>query len=186
MEDDVSKMAISAKRIAASFAALSFLYLGLGAVFERDSFNLASGIKPFGDEAAIVRALEKYNAIFTDLYATSGVPAMLNEFPASKRLRHELFKDIGALRNRKTILVYDMASMDVREVKTISPSMAEATVFEEWNYGYQNADTRLPVGPLKGMGRSFKYVLVKMGGEWMVADYFPADSDGVPEGEVSD
>jgi hypothetical protein len=177
------------KRVITSFVVLSALYLGIGAAFEKDAFLYILNHKSFkeAEEKALKETIRMYNTIFTDLYATDGIPAMLNEFPASKKLKHELFKNIGALRNNKLLLVYDMATLDFRDIKMVSPVRAEVTAFEEWNYAYQKADTRLPTGQTKGMGQGFKYILFKRGQNWIIVDYYPVDSDAnrQTEGEVS-
>jgi hypothetical protein len=168
---------IGFRRFIVSFFVLSVFYAALLAVFEKDYLYplYEWRFRPGGEGAAIKETMIVYNLIYTDLYASGGVPARLNDFPASKRLRHELFRDIGFLRNRGLILVYDMADNIFVDVKRPSPSTAEVTEFEEWNYIYQKKPSRIPAIDIKGMGQGFKYFLVREGEKWIVVDYMPVD-----------
>lgn len=165
------------KRFSITLVVLSLVYLGMCAAFERDSFLARYEWKfhPGKEDGAIKEAVVLYNKIFTGLYASDGVPTMLNEFPASTQLRHEVFRNIGFLREQGFILVYDMADLIFMDIKRPSPVEAEVTVFEEWNYLFQKTATREPTHPVKGMGKGFRYLLVKLDRGWTVVDYFPSD-----------
>lgn len=156
---------------------LSLIYLGIGYIFEQEIFLTRSKwkIQPEKEKGVIMEAVISYNKIYSDLYASDGVPLRLDDFPASKQLRHELFRNLGFLRDKNLILVYDMADLVFVEVKRPSPMTAEVTTYEEWNYIYQKSPSRQIAQSIKGMGQGFKYLLVKRKEGWFVVDYAPAD-----------
>ncbi len=165
-------------RFLISMAVFSLCYIAIGSVFEPTFFlgeikRMAGGTKK--EEKEIKDAVLLYNKIFADLYASNGIPIMLNDFPANKQLRHELYQGLGFLRGGNLILVYDMADIVFKEIKRPTPMTAEVTVFEEWNYVYQKAGTRETARSIKGMGQGFKYLLSRQKSGWVVVDYAPAD-----------
>lgn len=172
-------------RAAASFLASSLLYAALGFAFEGGALRdrIQWKMHPQSEDAAIKSAVDLYNEIFTDLYTSDGMVGRLNDFPASKQQSHELYRNLGFLRQRGLVLVYDMASRVFIEIKRTSPAVAEALVFEEWNYLYQKADTRLPAENIKGMGQGFRYILNRWPDKWAVIDYFPEDVEVVKRDE---
>lgn len=152
-------------------------YIAAGLIFELGIFIdctkwLFPGAKK-KEEAAIKETVVLYNNIFSDLYASDGQTLRLNDFPAVKKLRHEVYRDLDFLRSVKRLLVYDIANIYFMEIKMLSPVTAEATVFEEWNYLYEQSPSREPAAPLKGMGEGFKYYLQKQEGKWIVLDVIP-------------
>jgi hypothetical protein len=152
-------------------------FCGIGFLYEREFFYALDRWKflPGQENEAIKGSIDLYNKIYTDLYTSNGVPLRLDDFPASKQLKHELFQNLGYLRSNELVLVFDMASLVVKEIKRPSSAIAEVTVFEEWNYVFQNTQTRATARSIKGMGQGYKYILRKFNGEWLVIDYFPAD-----------
>ena len=157
-----------------SIAAAAFL--GLGAVLDRDLVFL-----PFHHEAkrqeretpAILASLPAYNAILTDIYVTNGDPKMLNELPATKAMRHDLYRDIGYIREHQQVLIYDMAKLTPVSIRLTSPRTADAVVFEEWNYEYQRASDRVPASRMKGIGQGYLYRLTEEGGAWIISSWDP-------------
>ncbi len=166
-----------AKKILLSFLVVSVLVLGSAAVFEKGLFLSAyqSRLKLKEEEKAIRDTIRLYNKIMTDIYVSDGIPARLNDFPATKQIRHELFKHIGYLREKGLILIYDMADMHVKEIKMSSPLAAEAIVFEEWNYIYRKNPSRELASSIKGLGQGFKYLLSKQDNKWIVVNYVPIE-----------
>jgi hypothetical protein len=149
-------------------------YIAAGLIFEQAIFIdytkwLLPGEKK-KEEAAVKEAIVLYDKIYSDLYASDGQTLRLDEFPAVKLLRHQVYRDLDFLRSQKRLLIYDMASVNFMEINMPAPSMAEVTVFEEWNYVYQKSSTREPVQQLKGMGEGFKYFMQKQDGKWVVLD----------------
>lgn len=141
------------------------------------------GSLPAADEAAIRGVLETYNQVYQDFYASEGVAAMIDEFPATRDLKHRLFRDIGFLRDAGFVQVQDLANAEVREVRATGPVEAEALVFEEWNHLLQRSGSRLPVDRPRGLGQGFRYRLRKEGGRWLVvgwdlAELAPPVDDG--------
>jgi len=166
------------KRGAVSFLILSAIFLAFlffsepgGVLF----LEKKGGVVEAQEEIAVKKAITLYNRIFQDLYSSDGVPAMLNDFPASKQLRHEVFRHIGYLRERKLFMVIDMATQEFLGIKWPAPAKAEATVFEEWNYIYRDIGTRKITSSIKGMGQGYTYMLEKRPEGWIIVDYFPAD-----------
>jgi len=159
------------------FCALLFLYMGAAYAFERQFSRDVAGwfFERKSETEKIKASVTLYNKIFTDLYVSNGVPLLLDRFPASKTLKHELYQTLGFLRGNKLILVYDMADLVFLDVKMTTPWTSEVIAFEEWNYLYQKAATRETARSIKGMGQGMKYSLVKQQGKWVIADYFPVD-----------
>lgn len=160
--------------LTASFA----LFLVLGLLLDGDLFRyplLRMERFEEREREAVLASIDRYNAILTDLYVSDGVPALLNEFPATKAVRHGLFRDIGFVRGEDRVLVYDLAGISPVNVRILSPSTAEAVVFEEWNYTYQRTSDRRPVTRIRGLGQGYRYRLVRSEGSWMVAQWDPVE-----------
>lgn len=168
------------KKIILPVLCLTLLYMTLGIIFNKDIFIDYTKWR-FGKEQKVKQEAEVkgyivlYNKILTDLYVSDGQTLRLNDFPGSKRLRHELYRDIDFMRSWGLFLVYDMADLVFTEIKMITPLTAEVTTFEEWNYIYQKSPSREPAQSIKGLGQGFKYFLEKKKGQWVVADYRPVD-----------
>ncbi len=166
------------KRAFLTTIALSFLYLGTGFMFEPAVFykqTKEAATNREREDGAIKNAIILYNKIFTDLYVSNGRVLRLNDFPASKMLRHELFRDLDFLRSRGLLLVYDNADIVFAEIKRPSSFTAEVRTFEEWNYLYRDIQTRENRSAVKGLGQGFEYLMRKQEGEWIVADVRLAD-----------
>jgi len=91
--------------------------------------------------------------------------------PATKNVKHHIFRDLGYLRDGGLLLVMDMANSEVRDVAVTEPGLATAHIFEEWNYTYQDATSRAPQGKTRGMGRLFRYRLTGDGDRWTIYDW---------------
>jgi hypothetical protein len=157
-------------------ASATLLFFAIGIGFDRSLFRfviVGHGKYQAEERDLITAAVSTYNAIFADFYASNGIAKMLNEFPATKAVRHGLFRDIGFIRDSGRILVYDLATLTPVDVRVHSHSKAEAVFFEEWNYIYQDKKDRKPVSPVKGMGQGYKYSLVKEFGAWKVSAWRP-------------
>lgn len=165
------------RRFLISTVILSVCYLGIGYVFDRNLLvsHAKWSFSPEQEISSVKEAVREYNRIFSDLYASNGVTTRLDDFPASIQLRHELYRNLGALRQKNLVLVYDMATLVFVDVQITSPETAEVTTHEEWNYVYQEALTRETAEPIKGMSQGFTYSMVKRNGKWSVMSYIPAD-----------
>lgn len=128
-----------------------------------------------GDDAAIRATLRDYQRIYQDFFASGGVPALLDEFPASKDVKHHVFRDVGFVRDAGLVLVQDLAALDVREVRGTAAGFAEAVTYEEWNHVFQLADDRKPASRIKGLGQGFRYRIRRTGGAWKVTGWELAD-----------
>jgi hypothetical protein len=156
------------------------VFVGLGVLFDRDLMLSPFQMGAKGQEqekAKVLAAVRLFNAIATDLYVTDGVPKMLNELPATTALRHDLFRDIGYIRDNAQVLIYDMANLTPVSIRLNSPVTAEAIVFEEWNYQYKQKSDRTPVSRLKGLGQGFRYRLRKDRGAWIIYSWDPVKVD---------
>lgn len=123
------------------------------------------------DDKAIRAALVDYQRIYEDFFASGGDPALLDQFPASKDVKHHVFRDVGFVRDAGLVLVQDLALLDVREVRRTAEGFAEAVTYEEWNHVFQLAEGRKPASKVKGMGQGFRYRLRLTGGSWKVASW---------------
>jgi len=151
------------------------LLMGL-ILFERDLLPAREGLAVTDEErGAILATLRSFNAIWSDFYASGGDPSLIDAFPAVKVIKHGVFRDMGFLRDRGRIQVYDLAKMVPVEVKLVGPDRAEALVYEEWNYVIQDRATRAPVTDTAGMGQGFRYRLERVSGRWMVYAWDPED-----------
>jgi hypothetical protein len=134
-----------------------------------------------GDERAeVLEAVRLFNAIWRDFYATGGIPTMIDAMPATKMVKHGIFRDTGFLLQNERFLVYDLARAVPLEVTSGAPDEAEVLLYEEWNYVYQDRATRKPVTPVKGMGQGFRYELARNGGRWAIHAWAPEDVPGPP------
>ncbi len=140
-------------------------------VFDRDAFKTERLSEK--DKGEIINTLRLYNKILTDFYVSDGKPALLNQFPASKLIRHHTFRDIGFLQNSGRIIVYDLAELIPVSIELDSPDRAEAVVLELWNYMYQKRKNRETITLPKGFSRGLRYYLIRRGGQWIIEDYEP-------------
>ncbi len=124
-----------------------------------------------GDEPAILGAVNDYQRACQDFYATAGDTALLDAVPASKAVKHEIFRDIGFLRDSKLVLAEDLASLTLLDATMVAPGAAEVRVFEEWNWTLQRAADRKLATEVKGLGQGFRYRVGREGGRWVVASW---------------
>lgn len=118
-------------------------------------------------------AVENFNRYFMDVYASGGSGKAIDAIPATRGMRHRLFKDAGYLGFGARVLVYDLASLEVEGVKLTGPRKAEAVTREEWNYQYKNDKNWKFVGDVRGTGAKYSYTLVKENGKWLVQRFSP-------------
>lgn len=166
------------KKFLVPFVLFSFLYIIIGFIFEREILLpqtrwLWAGNRD--EQEAIKDSIVLYNKIYSDLYASDGQMLRLDDFPGVKRLRHELYRDLDYLRERKRLLIYDMANLSFIEIKRPAPLTAEVVTYEEWNYLYQKSPSRDLAESIRGMVQGFKYYMEKQKGRWIVVDCVPVD-----------
>jgi hypothetical protein len=123
------------------------------------------------DDAAVREAIDIFNRVYEDFYASGGRPAMIDEFPATRAVKHHVFRDIGFIRDAGLVQVQDLAAATIREVSRTGAGEATALVYEEWNYMLQRSEDRAPKSELKGEGQGFRYRLRKERGRWVIADW---------------
>lgn len=123
------------------------------------------------EEAGVLGSLVNYQRIYEDFYASGGNPALLDVFPASREVKHQIFRDIGFVREAGLVLVQDLAMATLVRVSRTGPQAAEAVTYEEWNHLFQRAEDRVPASQLKGMGQGFRYRLEREGKRWIVTGW---------------
>lgn len=154
-----------------------FVYLFLGAiavaVLDPDAAKRVfhSGVDlEDADKRAIEESLVLFNKILTDIFVTGGDPKLIDEMPASKNVKHFIFRDIGFLGGKGLLLVLDQATMEIMSFELERDDVLART-FEEWNYSYQETGTRKPVSEVKGMGQVYLYRLRKEEGSWRIVSW---------------
>ncbi len=165
-------------RVLALAAACAVLFALLA--LQETPFSGRTGVAPV-DTGEIANTISLFNKIYTDILVSDGVPAHLNAMPASKQIRHELFRQIGFLRDHGLILIMDMADMRVISINSPAANIVEAVTFEEWNYLYQELGTRKLARSIKGMGQGFRYTLINSPEGWKIADIQPEDMEVDPD-----
>lgn len=153
-------------------------------VFDRPIVNFACLHKGWGlkqQEETIKKTLKLYNSCFQDFYASGGMHTKLDEFPATKQVKHELFRDIGFLTENRRVMIYDFADQSIVKISFPAPAKAEVEVTEEWNFLYQKLADRSPFTKVRGFTQGVRYTLKEMNGRWLVVDWEPTDGKG-PKG----
>lgn len=148
-----------------------FCFLLLTAAFDRPYLTFLGerlGLPHRDEKKALLATLKVYNKILQDFYASNGVPALIDNFPAAKVIKHEIFRDLGFLRQNDRVLIYDHAETTPMEVKITDPVTAEVLLYEDWNYAYQRLRDRKPNSLVKGTGHGFRYYLQRGRRGWMV------------------
>lgn len=153
----------------AVFAFSSILIIATGLLLDRDHFQfaLARGIFSTGEEARIKQTIKNFNSLFADLSASMG-RTNSDALPATKLMRHKLYMDTGVNTMAKQVLVYDLASLEIKSVVWQNPKTAVVRTKESWNYQYRNAENLDELDIIKGMDDEFRYILVKREGQWLV------------------
>lgn len=123
------------------------------------------------ERAEVFDALFTFQKIWEDFFATGGAPALIDEFPATKPVKHRVFRDVGFLRNAALVQVQDLATATPISLRWVGPDAVDAVLYEEWNVVFQRAVDRKPVSSVKGTGRGFRYRLVRDRGGWKVASW---------------
>ena len=139
-------------------------------------FLIGEGILEFSapktEITAIKQTLNLYYDTLQDFFASDGDPAMIDRCPASKILKHEIFKEIGMMRDNGRIAVCDLASSKIERLRFTAPDQAEVTTREMWALQYQTSD-RKPTGPITSFERIVTYRLKKGEKGWRVMTWEP-------------
>ena len=168
------------KFIRASIICLLVLLL-TGILFDRTYYLFALPLnkQKSAEEDRIKEALLSFNNLYMDVFASLGSAETIDLIPATTEMRHRMFKDTSYLQLNDRVLIYDLASIEVVSVEQTGPFTAEALTDEAWNYVYQDAETKEPISPIKGMDGRFRYRLIKRDGRWLVKSYVPVrEEDG--------
>jgi hypothetical protein len=123
---------------------------------------------PPEDEAGIRQTLSRFQEIYEDFFASGGRPDLIDSFPATRELKHQVFRDVGFVRDAALVFVQDLATSTVLETRRTGEDTAEAVVYEEWNCVFQKSVDRTPATQLKGFGQGFRYELTRHGSGWIV------------------
>ena len=158
------------------FAAVCFtLFAVLTVALDRDLITAAmqdGRALTEDDRVEIARVVRLYNSIYQDFHASGGNPALIDQFPTSKSLKHYVFRDIGYLRDAGLVQVYDLASFEVVEI-TGRGDRAEAVTKEAWNHVLQRRADRGQVAPIRGLDLAVRYLLERRHGRWTVVAWDP-------------
>lgn len=142
--------------------------------FERDLFLKLKILNlSFKEKSEIIKTLELYNKIFMDFYASSGNPALIDDFPTSKILKHEIFKEIGFLSSGGRVLVYDLINYRILNWDVKSSKEVFLKVEEKWNFQYQEIQERKPVSSSKTNKFLANYHLKNIKGKWQILEWSP-------------
>ncbi|WP_239027833.1 hypothetical protein [Geomonas subterranea] len=154
---------------------------GDGAYFR---YILGKVVPALDESERIKAAVTEFNNRFMDIYASQGNKRGIGAVPATVGMRHHLVTDAGALWVGGQVLVYDIASLEVRRVQQDGPLSATVLVKEEWNYQYKDGKSYKDVGQVHGTGSLLRYRLLQQGGKWLVQKCEPVrESDnGVKKG----
>jgi hypothetical protein len=121
----------------------------------------------------VVDTIALANRIQSDFYASGGAPALLDEFPATKGIKHRVFREIGFLRDRGLVQVLDLADQLPLRAERTPDGGAEVLQYEDWNYLVQRAEDRAPATELRGMSGGFRYGLRREAGRWIIVSWEP-------------
>jgi hypothetical protein len=162
-----------AAKFAIPFGWMLFMLLA-GLLLDRDQFKyaLTGGEMSKKDEAEIKRTVEDLNRFVMDVSNSQG-RTMSDAIPATKTMRHKLYMNTGFNTFGQRVMVYDLASLEIRKVVRTEPNMAEVVTMETWNYQYRNAASREEITSIKGMEDEFRYVMLKVHGKWLVHSFTP-------------
>ncbi|HSN15987.1 MAG TPA: hypothetical protein VLT61_15245 [Anaeromyxobacteraceae bacterium] len=130
--------------------------------------------EPLGepDRSAVEGTVRAFQRYWEDLFASGGIPTLIDELPGSPEVRHQIFRDLGFLSDEGLVLVQDLASLQVRALERTGPRTAEAVVAEEWNFTYQRAADRKPLTKVRGLSVGMRYSLEKRrDGVWWVTGW---------------
>ncbi len=118
----------------------------------------------------IEKNLEFYYKIIMDFYATGGDPQLINEMPATKLVKHEIFKDIGMLWQNGYFMVLDLVEVKIKEFKFLSLEEAILKTKEIWNFQYQEIEGRKPIGEVRSFEAKRKYFFIKDKEVWFIKE----------------
>lgn len=136
-------------------------------------FALSRALPALDESAEIKAAVTDFNNRFMDIYASQGARSGIEETPATVGMRHRLVKDAGFLQMGERLLIYDIASLEIRNVKRDGPVSATVVAVEEWNFQYKNDKSWQHLADVRGTGALYRYTLVKQRGRWLVQKYEP-------------
>ncbi len=114
--------------------------------------------------------LELYYKIIMDFYATGGNPQLINEIPASKMVKHEIFKDIGMVVQNGYFMILDLVEVKIKEFKFLSLKEAILKTKEVWNFQYQEIGGRKPIGEVKTFEAKRQYLFIKDKEVWFIKE----------------
>jgi hypothetical protein len=122
----------------------------------------------------VLQTLDLSRRIYADFFASGGAAALLDEFPATRGVKHRIFRDIGFLRDRGVLQIQDLADAIPVRVERMEEGTVEAVVYEEWNYLVQYAADRRPASEVLGLGGGFRYLLSRdASGRWTITSWEP-------------
>lgn len=136
-------------------------------------YGFARVVPALDETAQIKAAVTEFNNRLMDIYASEANKKAVFQIPATTAMRHRLVADAGFIGMGGRVLIWDIASLEVKSVKVESPGAATVIANEEWNYQYKSDRNYRNVADVHGTGGLYRYVVVKKGGKWLVHKYEP-------------
>lgn len=156
----------------ASGVLLAFIASVAGMPGAYEYYRFKTGNFPREQEiSGIKNTIKLFSATVAGLYASGGIVAGLNTFPAEKLVKRRILQDIRMSKNEGKLYVMDRDKSKVNDIKLFSPDRAIAVVDEDWFGVYQNSVTRRQISGKKANLITVRYFLKKMWGKWVIVDY---------------
>lgn len=109
-----------------------------------------------------------------DFYATGGNPALIDDIPSSKFLKHEVFKEIGYLSSMGYLQILDLYDFKIKRMEFEDTKKVKVEVEEDWNFQRQDFETRKPLSEIYSFKFKAIYILKKIKEKWIVEEWQPS------------
>lgn len=150
--------------------ALVVSFAGIPGAYQYYRYKVDTSLKMHETEM-VKSTIKFFSSTVAGFYATGGIVAGLNIFPAEKAVKHRIFQDIRNWQNTGKVLVMDKDKSTVKNVTFITPDRVIAVVDESWYNVYQDYKTRRPISDKKANLITVRYFLKKQWGKWIVIEY---------------
>lgn len=165
------------KSIFKIFLSLSFFFLFISSLFIFDKdflFKIKVLDFPENEKKEIIKTIELYNKIAMDFYATGGNPALIDDMPSSKFLKHEVFKEIGYLSSMGYLQILDLYDFKIKRMDFEDTRKVKVEVEEDWNFQRQDFETRKPLSEIYSFKFEAIYILKKIEKKWIIEEWQPS------------
>lgn len=158
------------------FLYLIFFFLFIFSLFYLDKdflFKINLLKFPEKEKQEIINTIKIYNKILMDFYATGGNPALIDDMPSSKFLKHEIFKEIGHFSYLGFVQVLDLSEFKVKKMDFENLKEARITIEEIWNFQRQDLISRKPLSEIYSIKFEAVYKLKKIKNQWFLEEWEP-------------